>query len=52
MYFLKSYFILSIPAEIIKGIETGEAILCHNLGKKRKHNILHFLGWEMGPKMP
>lgn len=33
---LKIYFILTIPAEIIKGILTGEAILCHNLEKKRK----------------
>ena len=55
MSFLKSYSILPIPYETIKGIKTWRSNFVPQLGGGeggRKHNTLHFLEWETGPKMP
>ena len=51
----ETYSILPIPYETIKGIKTWRSNFVPQLGGGeggRKHNTLHFLEWEMGPKMP
>lgn len=48
----EDFFILAILVEIIKGIETREAILCHNITKKKKKKPFSvFLDGKMEPKM-